>query len=56
MSLIGLQTQACVDNQIGKTGLQGLLTLIDGFHVLVTSDTGPLHRGGVEGENHPACS
>ena len=43
MSLIGPQTQACVDNQIGKTGLQGLLTLIDSFHVLVTGDTGPLH-------------
>ncbi|EMB2737806.1 TPA: glycosyltransferase family 9 protein [Serratia marcescens] len=43
MSLIGPQTQACVDNQIGKTGLQGLLTLLDSFHVLVTGDTGPLH-------------
>lgn len=36
-------TAACVDNQVGKTGLQALITLIDSFHVLVTGDTGPLH-------------
>jgi ADP-heptose:LPS heptosyltransferase len=36
-------THAHVDNQIGKTGLQALLTLIDGFDVLITGDTGPLH-------------
>lgn len=32
-----------VDDRIGKTGLQQLITLIDGFDVLVTGDTGPLH-------------
>lgn len=32
-----------VTNQIGKTDLQQLITLIDGFDVLVTGDTGPLH-------------
>lgn len=32
-----------IDDRIGKTGLQQLLTLIDGFDLLVTGDTGPLH-------------
>ncbi|MBC3228269.1 glycosyltransferase family 9 protein [Serratia fonticola] len=41
--LINANTQACVDNQIGKTGLQGALTLISSLDVLVTGDTGPLH-------------
>ncbi len=29
--------------RIGKTGLQGALTLISSLDVLVTGDTGPLH-------------
>jgi len=37
------KTREIVDNQIGKTGLQQLITLIDGFDCLVTGDTGPLH-------------
>ena len=43
LSQVSPQTRECVDNRIGKTGLQALLTLIDSFHVLVTGDTGPLH-------------
>jgi ADP-heptose:LPS heptosyltransferase len=43
LSQVSSQTRECVDNRIGKTGLQALLTLIDSFHVLVTGDTGPLH-------------
>ncbi|MEJ5175136.1 glycosyltransferase family 9 protein [Erwinia sp. MYb416] len=31
------------ENQVGKTSLTGLLTVIDGLDVLVTGDTGPLH-------------
>ncbi|WBF45563.1 glycosyltransferase family 9 protein [Serratia rubidaea] len=37
------KTRTCVDNRIGKTGLRQLLTLLSGFHLLVTGDTGPLH-------------
>jgi len=36
-------TRQAMDNQIGQTNLQQLLTLIDSFHLLVTGDTGPLH-------------
>jgi len=36
-------TKAIISNQIGKTDLQQLITIIDGFDVLVTGDTGPLH-------------
>ncbi len=43
LRLINGNTQACVDNQIGKTGLQGAMTLIDSLDLLVTGDTGPLH-------------
>ncbi|MGF6560444.1 glycosyltransferase family 9 protein [Erwinia aphidicola] len=32
-----------VENQVGKTSLTELLTLLDGLDVLVTGDTGPLH-------------
>lgn len=32
-----------VEDRIGKTGLQQLMTLLDGFDLLVTGDTGPLH-------------
>ncbi|VEI63828.1 ADP-heptose--LPS heptosyltransferase 2 [Serratia rubidaea] len=37
------KTRTRVDNRIGKTGLRQLLTLLSGFHLLVTGDTGPLH-------------
>ncbi|VXD05358.1 glycosyltransferase family 9 protein [Serratia oryzae] len=43
LRLINENTRAYVDSQIGKTGLQALITLIDGFDLLVTGDTGPLH-------------
>lgn len=43
LNQVNPETRACVDNRIGKTGLQALLTLIDSFHVLITGDTGPLH-------------
>lgn len=43
LQLINQNTHIHVDNQIGKTGLQALLTLIDGVDLLVTGDTGPLH-------------
>jgi len=41
--LVGAEVFSRVDNQVGKTSLVELLTLIDGFDVLVTGDTGPLH-------------
>lgn len=41
--LVGAHVLSHVKNQIGKTSLVELLTLIDGFDVLVTGDTGPLH-------------
>jgi len=41
--LVGEEIFSHVDNQVGKTSLAELLTLIDGFDVLVTGDTGPLH-------------
>ncbi|TPG57307.1 glycosyltransferase family 9 protein [Ewingella americana] len=37
------KTKDIIDNLIGKTDLQQLITIIDGFDVLVTGDTGPLH-------------
>ncbi|MBK4727233.1 glycosyltransferase family 9 protein [Pantoea agglomerans] len=40
---VGAKIFANVENQVGKTSLIELLTLIDGFDVLVTGDTGPLH-------------
>lgn len=43
MAQVNDETRTCVDDRIGKTGLQQLITLIDGFDVLVTGDTGPLH-------------
>ncbi|MGC6389479.1 glycosyltransferase family 9 protein [Ewingella sp. S1.OA.A_B6] len=36
-------TKQIIDNKIGKTDLQQLITMIDGFDLLVTGDTGPLH-------------
>ncbi|KEY56512.1 glycosyltransferase family 9 protein [Serratia sp. DD3] len=43
LQLIHPDTRTCVDNKIGKTGLQGTLTLIDSLDLLVSGDTGPLH-------------
>ncbi|WP_413453552.1 glycosyltransferase family 9 protein [Erwinia persicina] len=40
---IDASNQSFIDNRIGKTGLQELITLIDSFDLLVTGDTGPLH-------------
>lgn len=37
------KSREIIDNQIGKTGLQQLITMIDSFDCLVTGDTGPLH-------------
>ncbi|MBP2169117.1 ADP-heptose:LPS heptosyltransferase [Erwinia toletana] len=41
--LAGEELFSQVENRVGKTSLAELLTLIDGFDVLVTGDTGPLH-------------
>lgn len=41
--LAGAEIFSHVENQVGKTSLVDLLTLINGFDVLVTGDTGPLH-------------
>lgn len=43
MQSIDARTAECVSDNIGKTGLQKMMTLIDGFDVLITGDTGPLH-------------
>lgn len=43
LAQISDKTRAIIDNKIGKTDLQQLITAIDGFDVLVTGDTGPLH-------------
>ncbi|MEI2630325.1 glycosyltransferase family 9 protein [Erwinia aphidicola] len=40
---ISEKTRTVVDDRIGKTGLQQLISLIDSFDLLVTGDTGPLH-------------
>lgn len=37
------KSREIIDNQIGKTDLQQLITRIDSFDLLVTGDTGPLH-------------
>lgn len=43
MQSVNTATAKHVDDRIGKTGLQQMITLLDGFDVLVTGDTGPLH-------------
>lgn len=43
MQGISASTAERVDDRIGKTGLQQMITLLDGFDLLVTGDTGPLH-------------
>lgn len=43
MQGVNTATAEHVDDRIGKTGLQQMITLLDGFDVLVTGDTGPLH-------------
>lgn len=40
---VSATSRGIIENKIGKTGLQQLITLIDGFDCLVTGDTGPLH-------------
>lgn len=40
---VGREIFSQLENQVGKTSLSELLTLLDGFNVLVTGDTGPLH-------------
>lgn len=43
MQSLSATAAARVDDRIGKTGLQQMITLLDGFDLLVTGDTGPLH-------------
>jgi len=43
MQGVSAATAEHIDDRIGKTGLQQMITLLDGFDVLVTGDTGPLH-------------